>query len=393
MSQKISYVLLIALAILVFAVHPVSAQSDTPPTGPTGEVMGTIINQNTGQAVSEPLDVMLHVLDQNYADTGMLHAQSLADGTFLFSDAPFDTNLQYAVMATFEGVTYFSDVVPVDTTSMQVSVDVPVYESTSDLTNVQVDQMHVLFNFAEDGMETKEIYILSNTGERTIKDVYQLDVDKAATLEFPLPFDADFVFFKPDDQDRFVKLDGRFADTYPLLPGANSAQIMINYLVPFANGRSYNYTAPLNIVSMNFLVEEKSNVTLQGEGLAGPEHMTLDDGKSYLVYSYAHLRSGESLDITFTGDGETNKAAGSSIPPVAVGVAVLGLALIGIGVWWWRKPDNSQNIDDDQSNDTPLDDLILEIAQLDEKHELGQLDAQEHQHQRGELMERARRLL
>jgi len=393
MNKKISSVLLMALAMSVLAAHPVSAQSDTPPSGPTGEVTGTIINQNTGQAVSEPLDVMLHVLDQNYAEAGMLHAQSLADGTFLFSDAPFDANLQYAVMATFEDVTYFSDVVPMDITSMQVTVDVPVYESTSQLTNVQVDQMHVLFDFAEDGMETKEIYILSNTGERTVKDVYQLDADKTGTLEFPLPSDADFVFFKPDDQDRFVKLDGRFADTYPMLPGANSAQIMINYLVPFTDGRTYNYTAPLNIVSMNFLVEEESNVTLQGEGLAGPEQMTLDDGKSYLVYSYAHLRAGESLNIIFTGNGETNKVAGSSFPPVAMGVAVLGLALMGFGIWRWRKPDNLQYADEEQADDTPLDDLILKIAQLDEKHELGQLDAQEHQRQRGELMERARRLL
>lgn len=393
MRAKIFFLLLSVLVMSALVTHPASAQTDTPPTGPTGEVMGTIINQNTGTAVSETLDVMLHVLDQNYADAGMLHGQSLADGTFLFSDAPFDANLQYAVMATFEGVTYFSDVVPVDTASMQVSVDVPVYESTSDLTSVQVDQMHVLFNFAEDGMETKEIYILSNAGERTLKDVYQLDTDKTATLEFPLPSDADFVFFKPDDQDRFVKLDGRFADTYPLLPGERSAQIMINYLVPFADGRTYNYTAPLNIVSMNFLVEEESNVTLQGEGLAGPEHMTLDDGKSYLVYSYAHLRTGESLDITFAGSGETNKAAGSSVPPLAIGVAVLGLALMGIGIWWWRKPDNFQSTDDERSDDPLLDGLILEIAQLDERHEQGQLDAEEHQRQRGELMERARRLL
>ena len=173
MSKKISYVLLIALAMSALLVHPASAQTDAPPTGPTGEVTGTIINQNTGKAVAEQLDVMLHILDQNYAEAGMLHEQSTPDGTFLFSDAPFDANLQYAVMATFNGVTYFSDVVPVDTKSMQVIVDVPVYESTSDLTNVQVDQMHVLFNFAEDGMETKEIYILSNAGERTVKDVYQ----------------------------------------------------------------------------------------------------------------------------------------------------------------------------------------------------------------------------
>ena len=158
----------------------------------------------------------------------MLHGQAQPDGTFLFTDVAFDEQLQYAVMATYDGVTYFSETTAVNLTSMQVALEVPVYESTSGLAGVQVDQMHVLFNFAEDGLETKEIYILSNSGERTVKDVYKLEGDKSATFKFPLPSGADFIFFKPDDQDRFVKFDGGFADTYPILPGTRSAQIMVN---------------------------------------------------------------------------------------------------------------------------------------------------------------------
>lgn len=390
MSKRLLCLLFSVLVLSALVTNPAFAQTDTPPTGPTGEVTGTIINQNTEDVVAEQLDVMLHILDQNYAEAGMLHGQSSLDGTFIFSDAPFDANLQYAVMVTFEGVTYFSDIVPVDMTSMQVSVQVPVYESTPDLTDVQVDQMHVLFNFAEDGMETKEIYILSNMGERTVKDVYKLDADKTATLEFPLPSDADFIFFKPDNQDRFIKLDGGFADTYPILPGAGSAQIMVNYLTPFSNGRTYTYTAPLNILSMNFLIDEESNVTLQGQGLVGPERMTLDDGKSYLVYSHANLGAGEKLQISFIGNNASAKA--NAIPPLIAGVAVLGLTLMGYGFWWWRKSDNVQS-DDGQSDDAPLDELIREIAQLDEKHEQGQLGLDEYLHMRKELMGKAKRLM
>lgn len=392
MSKRLPVVIISSLLIFAFSAYPAFAQTDTPPTGPTGEVTGTIVNQNTGDTVSEQLDVMLHILDENYMESGMLHGQSSLDGTFLFADAPFDGGLQYAVMATFDGVTYYSDIVPVDMTSMQVSVQVPVYESTPDLTDVQVDQMHVLFNFAEDGMETKEIYILSNMGERTVKDVYKLDADKTATLEFPLPSDADFIFFKPDDQDRFIKLDGGFADTYPILPGAGSAQIMVNYLTPFSNGRTYTYTAPLNILSMNFLINEESNVTLQGQGLAGPERMTLEDGKSYLVYSHLNLGSGEKLQISFIGDSASAKANGGAIPPLIAGVAVLGLSLMGYGFWWWRKSDNVQS-ENGQSDNAPLDDLIREIAELDEKHEQGQLGLDEYQRMRKELMGKAKRLM
>lgn len=393
MKTKIFVLLLSVLVMSALVTYPAFAQTDTPPTGPTGEVTGTIINQSTGDIITEQLDVMLHILDQNYADAGMLHGQSETDGTFLFADAPFDANFQFAVMATFEGVTYFSDVVPVDTTSMQVNVDVPVYKSTSDPTNVQVDQMHVLFNFAEDGMETKEIYILSNMGERTVRDVYQLDAEKTAALEFPLPPDADFIFFKPEDQDRFVKLNGVFADTYPLLPGTGSAQIMVNYLVPFSDGRIYNYTAPLNILSMNLLVEEDANVTLQGAGLSGPEKMTLEDGSTYLVYSISNLSAGESLKISFDGSGKTGKANGATIPPLVASTAVLGLAVMGYGIWMWRKSDYTQGENGGQADAATLDDLILEIARLDEEHEQGHLSSDEHQRLRGELMERARRLL
>lgn len=392
MSKMIRYLLFSLLLIFTFGVRPVFAQTDTPPTGPTGEVTGAIINQNTGEVVAEQLDVMLHVLDQNYAEAGMLHGQSETDGTFFFAEAPFDADFQYAVMATFDGVTYFSDVVPVDMTSMQVSVQVPVYESTSDPTGVQVDQMHVLFNFEEDGLETKEIYLLSNTGARTVKDVYKLDADKTATLEFPLPSDADFIFFKPDDQDRFVNLEGAFADTYPILPGNGSAQIMVSYLTPFSNGRTYAYTAPLKILSMNFLIDDESNVTLQGQGLAGPERMTLEDGKSYLVYSHTNLGAGEKLQISFVGDSAFTKAKGGSVPPLIASVAILGLTLMGYGFWWWKKPGNVQN-DDGQSDDAPLDELIREIAELDVKHEQGQLDLDEYQHTRKELMEKAKRLM
>ena len=112
------------------------AQAETPPAGPVGEVRGTVINLNSGKAVNESLEVMLHVLDLDLAEKDMKHGQSQPDGTFVFPDVPFDANIQFAVMATFNAVTYFSDTMPADMTSMQVSIDVPVYETTADLASI-----------------------------------------------------------------------------------------------------------------------------------------------------------------------------------------------------------------------------------------------------------------
>ena len=397
MKKTAFYLLIGLLVVSAVTMRPVLAQTETPPAGALGKVMGTIINQNTGTVVAEEMDVMLHILDQDLADAGMLHGQSQSDGTFLFTDVAFDEQLQYAAMTAYDGVTYFSETTPADMNSMQVALDVPVYESTSDLAGVQVDQMHVLFNFAEDGLETKEIYILSNSGERTVKDVYKLEGDKSATFKFPLPSGADFIFFKPDDQDRFVKFDGGFADTYPILPGTRSAQIMVNYLVPFSEEGTYSYTAPLNIARMNLLIEQDANVSLQGRGLAGPEQMALQDGKSYLIYSYSDLSAGQIVEVSFTGQVKSeDKMVKEPTIPLASGAAFLGIAMIGFGVWWWRRPGNDKGEDDEmevQAGEPTLDELIAGIARLDEEYEQGSLSSEEHQLQRQESVQRAKRLL
>lgn len=391
--------ILLFLAIAVFSlsaysVSPALAQSPTPPAGPLGEVRGTVINQNTGKVVAQTMEVMLHILDLDYADKDMLHGQSQPNGSFVFTDVPFDPSLQFAVMATFDGVTYYSPVLPADMSALKVALDVPVYETTKDLATVQVDQMHVLFDFTADGLETKELYIVSNRGGRTVKDAYDLGNDKFATLQFPLPKDADYIFFQPDDTDRFVKQEGSFADTYPVLTGDQYSQIMVSYLVPYSGERTYSYTAPIHIAKINFLLPEQAAVSLSGSNLLGPESMSLQDGKSYTVYSYENLEAGATLDITFKGAaGKLETESKKTNNLIAGGAAFLGFALLGAGVWWWRRSDQ---VEDDEATppigEPTLDDVITEIALLDETYEAKGLGSEEYQNQRKALLQKAKGL-
>lgn len=388
-------IFLVLFAFSLYPTRPVLAQSETPPAGPVGEIRGTVINRNTGKVVAESLEVMLHILDSNFAEKDMKHAQSLSDGTFIFTDIPFDANLQFAAMATYEGVTYFSETIPADLESMQVVMDVPVYETTTDLATVQVDQMHVLFNLSTDGLETKELYIVSNTGERTVKDVYDLGNDKFAALKLPLPEDADYIFFKPDDQDRFIKLKGAFADTYPILPGQPS-QIATNYLVPYSSERTYTYTAPVDTARMSFIVPEQAGISLTAAGLQGPEVTTLQDGTIYQVYSYSDLKAGTSLSVTLTGTTPGPQKNTNASNALAMSVAFLGFAIIGVGIWWWRRPETTEGEENETvaTADQPgLDDLIAEIARLDESYAQEVLSEEEYEHQRKALMQKAKELL
>ncbi|MFH1906085.1 MAG: hypothetical protein ABIL11_01665 [Chloroflexota bacterium] len=397
--MKKYFVVLMTVILFAWSVSPTAANAQTPtPPAATGEVTGVIVNQNQGTIVAESLEVMLHIWDEEYVELGMLHAQSQPDGTFRFTEVALEPGRLYAVMTIYDDVAYYSNTVPAVDGSSQLELDVPVYETTTDLSAVQIDQMHVLFDFAEDGLETTEIYIFSNQGERTVKDAVTLDDGQPATLRFPLPVDADFIFFQPDQQDRFVKFTGGFADTYPLMPGEGSAQIMVTYLTPFHDDYFYTYTAPVNIQAINFLLPEDVGVTLQGAGLSSSQPMTLNNGSSYLVYSYTGIGAGQTVQVSFSGKPQLKgeNAYGTKTLPLALGGILLGLAMIGVGIWWWRRPEDDTDEEtamDIPSSERTLDDVISEIARLDDSHERGEVDEKEYRLQRARLRGEAKALL
>lgn len=384
---------------------PARAQTVTPTTptsaasAPTGEVSGRIINQNTSTAVTESQEVMLHIWDQQNAEINMLHAQAAPNGTFLFTGVDLRSQYVYGTMAVFDGVTYVSQIVPPKEGSNQLVLDVPVYETTPDASAVQVDQMHVLFDFATDGLQTTEIYALSNTGVRTVKDAVKLDDGKPATMRYPLPKDADYIFFQPDTADRFVKFAGGFADTSPLMPGGQGDRFAVQYMVPYTQSGTFEYMAPVNIKALNFLLPQGSGVTLKGEGLAGPQPVTLEQGKSYEVYSLSDIRAGQSFHVTLSGNpaggSKTNTTPRRDLSlPLGLGGGLLGLTMIVAGIWWWRRPEAE---DDDEEagvgtdpGDATLDDLINRIARLDHAHEEGEVDGERYRQERARLRAEAK---
>jgi hypothetical protein len=329
----------------------------------------------------------------------MLHAQSGADGTFVFKEVDLQPQYFYGAMAVFDGVTYSSEILAPKNGADRLDIDVPVYETTQDASAIQVQQMHVLFNFAQDGLEMTEIYALSNTGIRTVKDAVKLDDGKAATMRYPLPKDADFIFFQPDTADRFVKFAGGFADTSALLPGGQGDRFAVQYMVPYSQDRTFEYTAPVDIKALNFLLPQGSGVTLKGDGLAGPQPVTLEAGKSYEVYALNDIRAGQSLRVSLSGNPATGSKPAATRDlslPLGLGGGLLGLAMIGAGIWWWRRPEP----DDEEEagmgthpGDATLDELVARIAQLDHEHEQGKVEEDQYRRDRAKLRDEAKRML
>src|SRR3972149_3795775 len=102
--------------------------------------------------------------------------------------------------------------------------------------------------------------------------------------------------------------------------------------------------------------------------------MTLQNGGSYLVYSYSDLKAWQTVCVSIVGKAASARSNEKTSNPFAIGAAFLGFAIIGTGVWWWRRPDETDEETTDQPDvEMDFDRIINEIAHLDEAHEKGDI--------------------
>jgi hypothetical protein len=253
-------------------------------------------------------------------------------------------------------------------------------------------------------------------GDRTVKngvDVPGKDGVKAA-VRFPLPEKAEYINFQPQDEARFQKFPGGFADLAPLVPGQMVSQFVVSYLVPYTTPQIYQLETVLPVQRVSFVIPKESEVTLKGAGLGEPEQVTSQEGKQYDLYSLDNLPAGQTLDLSFEGQPNFPKgtvvdsAKTTGFPnqfPVFIGLGIFGLALIGCGAYWWVRSSKEAGTDVIEDGDLetdagedgrPVDDqpafdaLLLEIAQLDKSFEQGEIDDEVYQTQRSELKSQAK---
>ena len=411
----------------VFA-SPALAQAETPPGDtPTqavpsatpvklhkGEITGKIVNQNDPGKLPGEIEVMLHILDEGRNELGMLHGKSAADGSYRIVDVPIQMGLYYAAVVVYENTPYVSEIIPAETGKQNLELPIHVYESTTDLSGVRIDQMNVIFNLDQDGVEVKELYGISNIGDRTVKGGIELTDGKKGTLRFDLPEEAKYLFLQPETVDRFVKFPGGFADTSPLVPGLMVNQLMASYLLPYREPFTFTYSAPVDIQRVNLVIPKEFGVTLQGEGMTALEPVTGQDGKTYLLYQLDNVDAGKTFLVSMIGKPvfpESEKPLKkqeeasflervTAMPnaPIVLGIGGLGLLMALVGGFVWVR--STRNDDEDSSEEEEIlegegpefENLIAEITSLDEAYEQDLVDEAEYFAQREELLVRARAL-
>jgi len=380
------------------------SQSDIDPESQlaiqTGVVKGQLIN-GSGGSLPEDITVTLHGLD-HMEIISTATTTSNEDGTYVFEEVEFAPDRVYVVTAELNGATYGSDVSIVEPGQEVIELPVTIYQTTSDNSSLSIDRLHVFFDFSRpDVVQVVELYVISNPSDLTVVP----SEEGAGSIEFTLPVGASNLQFQDGTLGgRYIPTDSGFADTNPILPGQGGYQVMYAFDMPYANKLELEQTFNLPVEAM-IIMTPSDGVKLRSKYLQDTGSRDVQ-GETFQMYTGSRLDPGEQFGFTLSGlPGEMGMlsftSTSMSSTSLVIGLAALGLVLVGAGVWLYRKnardlatleqdenPEYEEAGEVYQAPETVMDAIIA----LDDLYASGELPEDTYQKRRSELKEQLRTL-
>jgi hypothetical protein len=392
---------LVALSLL-FIAPPAAAQTiptETPGTAGvavsepvTLTVTGAITNGTAGAAnPAGGLTVNVHTFDpnDNLGNVTTLSTTLSANGTFVVEAVPSQAGWQVAVSTEYEDVLYSSKLVTVAAGQTAIDLPVVVYETTTETAAVNVEQMHMFFDFGSGTVSVLELFIVSNAGDRAV-------VNPSGTIEFLVPAGATDLQVQGEVEGvDYVRTAEGFAETRPIAPGSGTGQILLSFSLPYPGQMSFEQKMLYPVAAAGVLVPETgvklTSSLLQDEGLQNMQN------NAYRIYGIKDMKAGASL--AFQLSGEPGSAAPAPVAAAAaagspqggldaqslgIGVGVLGLVVVVIGVWFYRRQARPAGAAA-PAGGLNQDELMQAIADLDDAFESGEVEAPVYERRRARL--------
>ncbi len=366
------------------------------PTTPEAVTISGKVIHDLGGSLPPALEVTLHIFDR-MTETKSRKTQTTGDGTFAFEPVEmkegriFITSVEYDNRVFNSQPSFHPELLSEGEDFIQsesISLDLHISNSTTDLSSLTADRMHLFIDFPKEGMmQVVELFLISNNGSEVVVP----PVDGDGGLVFLLPEGATNLQF--DDStlgEKYLPVDNGFVDTSPILPGQSTHQILFAYDLPYEKKATLTVPVPLKTGSISVMVPEggiklKSSQLLDG-GVRSSQQM------SFQVFNGSDFAAGSQLSLSLTGSPNPEAAPQKlSINPILFGSGFLVLALTGILYYYfWRKERSVAPMSDsDQvSNKEAIMDAILS---LDEQFKAGNLNEQVYQQRRTELKDQLRK--
>lgn len=416
--------------------------SDQPPTAVAQGTLTVSGNLIPGTAGADPigadLPLELYVVDP-HATSDMIvetyETTSREGGTFVFEDVVRSPGFIYLLRMDYQGVLQGMQYPPIEGTEDEITLDVTVYERTTDPSSVAITWAQVLVNYApieQFGLEVRVDLEIVNTGDRIVTTDLENEQGWPIGVEFELPagaFGIQPIQSEGSARYQVEVVDGVpvVRDSWPLRPQQNH-NITVLYYLPYEDGAVLDHVFGLPVIDGQVLLPNDTVdfVSEQFEDEGEFRYRVMEGGlrvtelssdaevdENDVTLMAAHqllepLEAGEDMIFTLEGrptrtinvlgaGAQSNATASDddAIKPLPVVLAVVGLASLALaGVLWWRQRRTMTMADgEDDAWDAPTlnatqDDLLAAVADLDEAYEAGEIDEETYTERRAILRDR-----
>lgn len=356
----------------------------------TGVIRGKVLNGTMDGIGVADVELTLHQHGKGQEEQRG-STQTGNGGVFSFPGLSLGKEKSYYVRATYKEVEYYSPTVSFGD-KKELLLDLSVYETTDKDTNIFVKMHHVFMGLKEGVLLIQEIMVLENSGNRVYVGSREVEPGKREVLRISLPKKAMALeTLKGLMSCCIVKTEDGLIDTMDIKPGRK--EIRFSYKVDYGSSR-YELSKRLyaKTKSIDFLIPDqgikaKSDM-LEFRGSMG------NPGQRFLHLRGQDLTKGSRIVLELRG------------LPWGRGffkLAIVGLVVIVIGAGLaypfmrkWARKGESGEPDIIKSGGVTLvdqkEELVRDIAHLDDLFESGEVDPEEYRSKRKQMMGKAKEI-
>jgi mono/diheme cytochrome c family protein len=352
-----------------------------------GSVTVQLIN-GSGDGAPSDAPVTLYGFDdmQNtYSET----ISTGENGVYTFTNVLMPQGRVFLAGTTYDSGTYGSDIVTADPSTPDLDLQITVYDSTTDVSQLTTDRVHIFFDFTDPrNAQVIEVFIISNPSKQAVVST----APDGTVVSFPLPEGYSNLQFQDGSLgDRYAEISQGFADTMTVSPGVGQYQVIFAFQMPY--NRELHFVQPMFLPTSAVVVMVPDNGVKVSSSMLEAGDTRDYQNTTYRMYNGSGLLAGSSLDFHLTG---TPKQAAVSLfstgtaQNLAIGLGVFGIVLVGVGAWLFRRNQHKLAFQrTPESSDTSVPGFVMDASPDDENTLMDAIIALDDQYHAGNLPEEA----
>ncbi len=354
-----------------------------------GKLVGKVKNGTEGFSLRSGMTVELNRYQNNQLDSEFKASATVDEaGKFMFENLPQSSTAFYEPVVTYQNVKYYGDVVQLTKDQSRATSQVAIYETTHSDSALTAVRHHFLISPAEGFASIREVVVLQNRSDRTYVGNQATSGGKFRTLQYRLPEGASQLQLGKGLMSCCVEqIEDGFYDTMEIQPGKK--EVVFSYRLDTPD-EMLQIDKPVTISTASFDVFPMDPALQISSEQLTETPMSNSKFTRYAAAGLAPLSS-----ISFQISGLTGKPLNLSALFLA---GFFGLLLIGGGYVWLRSRSTSpkpgaegedlETTDADYESRQSREELIREIAELDEAYEGKKIEGKDYQERRNELKAR-----